>query len=168
FVRDTLWNTTTAVTRLDVGGGGGQPSISADGRYVAFSSGDSTLVPGDTNGQTDVFVRDRSTGSVSRVSVDSSGNQADLRSDSPSISPDGRWTVFESQATNLVAGDTNGTWDVFVHDSVTGATTRLSVAADGTQGNGDSTTAVVRAHFISADGRYVGTPTTTWMCSSTT
>lgn len=136
FVRDTVQNATTAVTRLSAGGGGQQPSISADGRYVAFTSGDSTLVPNDTNGLDDIFVRDRSNGTVTRVSVDSSGNQATGgRSDYPSISPNGQWVVFESLATNLVPNDTNGVLDIFVHDSQSGMTTRVSVASDGTQAN---------------------------------
>ncbi|MDT7943806.1 MAG: hypothetical protein RQ985_04565, partial [Dehalococcoidia bacterium] len=126
------------------------PSISADGRYVAFESIASNLVPGDTNGVSDVFVHDRLTGQTTRVSVASDGTQGHSASDHPSISADGRYVAFESFASNLVPGDTNGKRDVFVHDRLTGQTARVSVASDGTQGNGDSI-----YPSISADGRYV-------------
>jgi Tol biopolymer transport system component len=126
------------------------PSISADGRYVAFLSGASNLVPGDTNGVDDVFVHDRLTGQTTRVSVASDGTEGNGHSESPSISADGRYVAFASYASNLVPGDTNGVMDVFVHDRLTGQTTRVSVASDGTQGNGES-----RYPSISADGRYV-------------
>src|SRR5262249_3071422 len=90
--------------------------ISADGRYVVFVSAATDLVPGDTNAQTDIFVRDRSTGATQRVSVSSAGAQANSGSTSPAISADGRYVVFTSFATNLVAGDTNGLTDVFLRD----------------------------------------------------
>ena len=126
------------------------PSLSADGRYVAFSSDASNLVAGDINNTTDIFLHDRQTGATARVSVAGDGSQADAFSISPSISADGRYVAFSSLATNLVAGDTNGTGDVFVHDRQTGATTRISVAGDGSQANGWSD-----GPSISADGRYV-------------
>jgi archaellum component FlaF (FlaF/FlaG flagellin family) len=107
-------------------------------------------VPGDTNGTWDVFVHDRVTGQTTRVSVASDGTQGNGHSGSPSISADGRYVAFSSSASNLVPGDTNGRGDVFVHDRLTGQTTRVSVASDGTQGNGDSWWP-----SISADGRYV-------------
>ncbi|MFF2791660.1 hypothetical protein ACFVT6_33740 [Streptomyces sp. NPDC058049] len=126
------------------------PSISADGRYVAFASPARDLVAGDTNRADDVFVRDRQTGVITRVSVDSAGNQADNVSRNPSISADGRYVAFESFATNLVAGDTNRYRDVFVHDLQTGETTRVSVAGHGEQSDSES------SHpSISADGRFV-------------
>jgi Tol biopolymer transport system component len=125
-------------------------SISRSGRYVAFASAASNLVAGDTNGFHDVFVRDRSTGKTSRVSVDSNGKQGKSFSDYPSISADGRYVAFESEASNLVAGDTNGTRDVFVRDRSTGKTTRVSVKSNGKQGKGLSSYPT-----ISADGRYV-------------
>jgi Tol biopolymer transport system component len=92
------------------------PSISADGRYVAFSSLASNLVPGDTNGVPDVFVHDRLTGQTTRVSVASDGTQGNDHSGCPSISADGRYVAFESLASNLVPGDTDDSWewDVFV------------------------------------------------------
>ena len=139
-------------------GGSGEyvVSINADGRYVAFTSFASNLVPGDTNGYMDVFVHDRQTGQTTRVSVASDGTQANGRSaDYPrsvSLSADGRYVAFSSYANTLVAGDTNGYWDVFVYDRQTGQTTRVSVASNGAQGTGHSGLWGVA---ISADGRYV-------------
>ncbi len=127
------------------------PSISTDGRYVTFVSDSSNLVIGDTNGAPDIFVHDRQTGQTSRVSVASDGTQANGFSLFSSISADGRYIVFNSEATNLVSGDTNGYWDIFVHDRQTGQTSRVSVASDGTQGNGNTSYQT----YISADGLYV-------------
>jgi hypothetical protein len=126
------------------------PSISTDGRYVAFDSTATNLVSGDTNGHEDVFVHDRQTGQTSRVSIASDGTQGNGHSGWPSISADGRYVAFLSRAGNLVSGDTNGWYDVFVHDRQTVTTSRVSVASSGTQGNGSSTNP-----SISADGRYV-------------
>jgi Tol biopolymer transport system component len=94
------------------------PSISANGRYVAFWSFASNLVPGDGNGTSDCFVHDRQTGLTTRVSVDSAGAEGNSGSSSsePSISANGRYVAFQSSASNLVAGDGNGVWDCFVHD----------------------------------------------------
>ena len=97
------------------------PSISGDGRYVAFVSSDSTLVVGDTNFITDIFRKDTQTGEVLRVNVSAIGTQADSTSDAPSISADGRYVAFASNAGNLIAGDANfQTTDIFVKDLVTG------------------------------------------------
>lgn len=126
------------------------PSISADGRYTAFESSASNLVPGDTNGASDVFVFDRQNQTVQRVSVAETGTQGNAFSVHPSLSGDGRYVTFESEASNLVPGDTNGARDVFVVDRQTQVTERLSVAADGTQGNSYSV-----SPSVSADGRYV-------------
>ena len=126
--------------------------ISADGRYVAFRTYASNLVPGDTNQFTDVFVHDRDTGATERVSVASDATEANSSSTLPSISADGRYVAFMSAATNLVPGDTNGFWDVFVHDRETGATERVSVASDGSQATGPFGSAFPA---ISANGRYV-------------
>jgi LPXTG-site transpeptidase (sortase) family protein len=154
FVYDRNTGTTT---RVSVGAGGIQgdatsmdPSISSDGRYVAFLSYASNLVAGDTNGRGDIFVHDRSTGNTTRVSVDSSGVQSGSYSYSPSISADGRYVTFFTDASNLVAGDTNGTYDVFMHDRITGITTRVSQDLNGIEGNDYSTAA-----SLSSDGRYV-------------
>ncbi|HEX7899501.1 MAG TPA: fibronectin type III domain-containing protein [Planctomycetota bacterium] len=111
------------------------PSLSADGTLVVFVSDAENLVGDDNNGARDVFVRDRSAGTTVRVSVATGNVQANAASDKPVISADGRFVAFSSTANNLVAGDTNGFEDVFVHDRVTGMTTRASVATDGTQGN---------------------------------
>jgi Tol biopolymer transport system component len=128
------------------------PFVSGDGRYVAFISWASNLVPGDTNGTSDIFVHDRDTGETTRVSVASDGTQGNGQSGQwhHAISADGRYVAFRSFASNLVPGDTNNNHDIFVHDRETGETTRVSVASDGTEGNGFSSDA-----DISADGRYV-------------
>ena len=137
------------------------PSISLDGRYVAFESFATNLVAGDLNGLFDVFVHDRDAdgdgiydeaGAIStvRVSVRSDGTEADQASAAASISGDGRYVAFVSDATNLVVGDLNGFFDVFVHDLQTGATTRVSVDSAGVEGNGIS-----NFPSISDDGRYV-------------
>ena len=163
FVRDRLNNTTE---RVSVATGGAQangtslePSTSADGRYVAFLSYATNLVPGDTNGSPDIFVRDRLAGTTERVNVTSSGSQAlGGNSISPSISADGRYVAFCSFCPNLVPSDTNGRWDIFVHDRRTGATERVSLSSSGAQGNGDSGFIQGGADpiSISADGRFVG------------
>ena len=111
------------------------PAISADGRYVAFDSWATTLVPGDTNVRPDVFVRDRVLGTTTRVSVDSDGTEGNGYSTNPALSPDGRYVGFSSTASNLVVGDTNLWSDVFVHDRMTGTTERVSLAADGSEGD---------------------------------
>lgn len=126
------------------------PSLSADGRFVVFYSHAANLVPSDTNGNTDVFVRDRQTGETSRVSVSTAGMQGNSFSNSPSISGDGRYVAFFSGASNLVDVDSNGRSDVFVHDRNTGTTTLVSVTGGGAQGNQDSYQPV-----ISADGSTV-------------
>lgn len=133
-------------------GGAYEPAISADGRFVAFESGATTLVAGDTNVQTDVFVRELSTGTTTRVNVTSAGAQATgASSTAAAISADGRFVTFESDAANLVTGDTNGKTDVFVHDRVTGTTTRVSVTSGGAQ----ATDGRSQRPSISADGRFV-------------
>jgi Tol biopolymer transport system component len=131
-------------------GDSSSPSISADGRYVAFRSSASNLVSGDTNQHEDIFVHDRSTRATTRISVSSTGAQANSRSYSPSISGDGRYVAFSSDASNLAANDTNAVEDVFVHDRSTRATTRVSVSSNGAQANG-----VSASPSISGDGRYV-------------
>jgi len=151
FVHDTQAGTTTRVNVASDGNGNAYPSISADGRYVAFISYATNLVAGDTNKAGDIFVHDTQTGKITRVSVASDGTQGNGSSSYPSISADGRYVAFGSSASNLVAGDTNEYHDIFVHDTQTGATTRVSIASSGTQGNSSS------FYFpsINADGRYV-------------
>lgn len=128
----------------------GSASISADGRFVAFDSTASNLVPGDNNGTTDVFVRDRQNGTTERVSISSSGKKGNSYSVSPSIRADGRLVAFGSNSSNLVTGDTNGTQDIFVRDRQAGITERVSISSSGEQANDWS-----YAASISADGRYV-------------
>ncbi|MCB9433502.1 MAG: PD40 domain-containing protein [Ardenticatenaceae bacterium] len=142
FVHDRQIGTTSRVS-VDSSGNEGNghsynPSISGDGRFVAFRSYASNLVSGDTNGSYDVFVHDRQTGTTSRVSVDSSGNEGNGSSHSPSISGDGRFVAFSSEASNLISSDTSGTFDIFVHDRQTGTTSRVSVNSSGNEGNGGS------------------------------
>lgn len=115
-----------------------QSEMSIDGRFVAFVSSAATLVPGDTNGRPDVFLRDRVAGTTTRVSLTASDGQGNGRSDLPSISRDGRYVAFYSEASNLVAGDTNGKADAFVRDLVAGTTRRVSVASNGAQANNES------------------------------
>jgi Tol biopolymer transport system component len=143
--------------RVSVSTDGGDPSansnwpaVSADGRYVAFSSWASNLVPGDRNDESDIFVRDLMTGTTSLVSVASDGTQANGSSFTPSISADGDRIAFTSTATNLVANDGEGRADVFVHELSTGTTFRVSQRPNGVGANRDST-----EPSISADGRVV-------------
>ncbi len=157
FVRDRWTSTTSRVSvsstgAQGIGGDSSHPAFSAGGRFVAFSSDASNLVPGDTNGIPDVFLRDRRTGTTRRVSVSSAGVQADgLGSFAPSLSGNGRFVAFSSDASNLVPGDTNGISDVFVRDRWSGTTTRVSVGPGGGQANGEASLDPV----LSADGRFV-------------
>jgi Tol biopolymer transport system component len=156
FVHDRR---TGAIRRVSVATGGAQgdgsfneaPAISADGRFVAFYSDSTNLVPNDTNGVADIFVHELPTGQTRRVSVGAGGEQSNGFSASPSLSADGRFVAFISIANNLVPGDTNGEFDVFVRDRRTGTTKRVSVGPDGTQGTGGT----IEETAISADGRAV-------------
>jgi Tol biopolymer transport system component len=158
FVRDRQNGTTECISFSSSGVLGNLassgPSISADGRFVAFQSLADNLVAGDTNGHADVFVRDRQSGTTERVSVDSAGAQSIGDCSSASISADGRFVAFLSAASNLVPGDTNGTSDVFIHDRQTGTTERVSVATGGAQANGSSSYSFPTSP-LSADGRFV-------------
>jgi Tol biopolymer transport system component len=156
FVHDRQLGTTE---RVSVDSSGAQSndasyisSISADGRYVAFESFATNLVPGDTNGVPDIFVRDRQLGTTERVSVDSGGVQGNGNTYFPCISADGRWVTFSGFASNLVAGDTNGDYDVFVRDRQLGTTERVSVDSSGMEANGGSG---FFPNAISTDGRFV-------------
>jgi hypothetical protein len=155
FLHDTQSGGTV---RISVSSSGAQgngssmlPSLSASGRLAAFRSLASSLVDGDTNNHADIFVRDLDAGLTTRVSIASSGNQANGDSISAVISADGRYVAFISEASNLVSGDTNGFRDVFVHDRQTGVTERVSVSSAGAQAN-DTTNTLLG---ISADGRQV-------------
>ncbi|NIX76636.1 PD40 domain-containing protein [Microvirga terricola] len=154
FRKDLL---TGVITRVSTAGDGAQANaqsynadVSADGRYVVFDSRAGNLVADDTNGAADVFRKDLLTGAITRISTAGDGAEGNAGSSFAQISADGRYVVFESDASNLVAGDTNGTTDIFRKDLLTGAITRVSTAGDGAQANDLSYDAQV-----SADGRYV-------------
>ncbi|MBO9523679.1 MAG: PD40 domain-containing protein [Nocardioidaceae bacterium] len=145
-----------ATTRVSISNAGAQadaassePGVSADGRYVVFSSDTSTLVADDTNGVTDVFLRDRTAGTTERISLTSDGGQAAELSDDPAISADGRYVVFRSLA-NLTPGIADSVFDIFLKDRVTGALEKVSVSAPGLLGHDQS-----YLPTVSADGRYV-------------
>ncbi|MEV6380989.1 hypothetical protein AB0M31_16385 [Streptomyces sp. NPDC051773] len=125
----------------DVGG------ISANGRYVAFDSSATNLVAGDTNGFSDIFVKDLRTGAIERVNVADDGTQADNETTTYSLSANGRYVAFTSSADNLAPGDTPDAQDVFVHDRLTGRTELLV--------EGGTTWAQTYEPSISANGRYV-------------
>ncbi len=155
FVRNLTLDTTERVSISTLGvesdAASAFSSISSDGRYVAFHSDATNLVPGDTNGVGDVFVYDRTLDTIERVSVTSLGVEAsDGASGYPSLSSDGRYVTFDSQATDLVAGDTNGQGDVFVYDRTSDNLERVSVNNEGEEGDSVSTNT-----FISPDGNYV-------------
>lgn len=112
--------------------------LSSDGRFVVFQSAATNLIDNDGNSTVDIFVFDRETGVTRRASVASDGVEANAFSVQPSISGDGRFVIFASDATNLVEGDTNATRDIFVHELSSGETTRVSVSSSGLQANGIS------------------------------
>lgn len=171
FVHDQTTGTTSRVSVASDGTQGNGSSgywlgvsITANGRYVAFHSEADNLVPNDTNGDFDIFVKDRNTGAVTRVSVASNGTEGNDSSVYPSISADGNYVAFSSFATNLVSGDTNNTCpdfpdnnfscpDIFVHSLQTGTTERVSITSNGAQANDAS--GVLGGLSISEDGRYV-------------
>ena len=130
--------------------------ISADGRFVSFSSAASNFFEGDDNRADDVLVHDRQTGTTECVSMGVDGKPANDASEFSSITPDGRFVVFSSNASNLVVGDTNGSNDIFVHDRQTRLTERVSVDSTGAEGSGAGVASRLYEHSsISADGRYV-------------
>lgn len=145
FVRDLTAGTTERVSLSSAGAqANGQSAItmggaiSWNGRYVVFTSSATNLVTGDTNAQDDVFVRDRLLGTTTRVSISTQGAQANSFIGNGVCSHGGRYVFFDSDATNLVTGDTNASTDIFVHDRVTGTTRQLSRNAAGQIGNGTS------------------------------
>lgn len=162
FVRDSvsnsIWRISKAYTGAAANGDSVNPAISADGRYVAYVSYASNIVNPDTNAAPDVFVYDRLLNYTRRVSVETlSGNQADGgSSNKPAISADGRYIVFNSSATNLVGigNDTNGFNDVFIHDRVNFTTQLVTVDPAGNQADGNSGV-YSGALSVSSDGRFV-------------
>jgi flagellin-like hook-associated protein FlgL len=148
---------TGAVTRVSTDSLGAQAnsssfggSFSADGRYVLFDSAATNLVPGDTNAQDDVFRKDLQTGAITRLSTGSGGQQGTLSSYRGTLSGDGRLAVFESEAANIVSGDTNGAVDIFLKNIETGVLTRISTDSSGAQANNHSFEPI-----LSSDGRFV-------------
>jgi WD40-like Beta Propeller Repeat len=159
FVRDFMTGTTKLLSVNSAGTAAGNgssftPALSADGRFVAFHSNANDLVANDTNDTSDVFVRDLNTGTTKLVSINSAGTASgndDSAYPELSVSADGRFVAFQSNASDLVANDTNGTSDVFVRDLKAGTTKLLSVNSAGTAtGNGQSLNTV-----LSANGRFV-------------
>jgi len=154
FVHNLETGTTTLVSVSSAGSQGndasGSASISGNGRFVAFSSAADNLVEGDANEQGDVFVHDVETGVTRLVSVGSTGEAGNGVSGNPTISADGRFVAFDSEADNLVAGDTNEAGDIFIHEIETGITTRVSVGSSGEQASEG-----VKSYSMSADGRFV-------------
>jgi Tol biopolymer transport system component len=163
FVRDLHTGVTTLVSINSAGTDAGNAQsgymlgisghkLSADGRFVLFMSDASDLVPNDSNGLKDVFVHDLQTRTTTLVSINRFGtNSADKAPSRPDISADGRFVVFDSQATDLLLNDTNGKSDVFVRDLQTGTTTLVSVNRFGTNGGDDDS---IQAQ-LSANGRFV-------------
>ncbi len=160
FVKDRVTGTTTRVSVASDGTQGNAASgftgatfrglgISNDGKFVVYQSDATNLVANDTNATTDVFLRDITAGTTTRMSTDATGIQGNAASVDPTISGNGRFVAFTSLAGNLVTGDTNALNDVFVKDRIGGAIVRVSVAADGTQSNGTSQNAA-----ISRDGQF--------------
>lgn len=153
-----------ATTRVSVdssgiaaNGGSGQfgISLSADGRFVAFVSDATNLVVSDLNSASDVFRHDRQTGQTELVDLDSSGGQSEFGGVWPALSADGRFVAFLSSSANLVGGDSNGVYDVFVRDTTSAQTVRVSVDSSGIEANGASETSAGISAAISADGRFV-------------
>lgn len=148
------------IERISVASGGkqvhaqsGDPSVSWDGRYVAFASDADNLVPGDTNGVSDVFVHDAQLGRTERVSMGYLGQQGNAESCQPSISARGRFVVFTSHASNLVPLDTPGTVDVFIHDRQTDATQCVTYTPAWVLGTGG--TGAAGEPVVSPNGRYI-------------
>lgn len=136
----------------DADGPSFQPRISADGQWVAFHSSAQNLMPGINNSRHNVFLRDRESGVLRRLSVSPTGEQGNQSSQNASVSEDGRFVVFESEATNLLPGDTNNVADIFLYDREAGQIVRrVNVTNDGVQAQGGHS----RFPRISADGRHV-------------
>jgi Tol biopolymer transport system component len=149
YLRDLRTRTTTMVSLSSSGapadGESNVGGVSAGGRYVLFTSTGSNLVPGDTNDVADVFLRDRRSGTTSRVSVSRTGQQLTMGSASAALSATGRYAAFVSPDPSIVAGDTNELSDVFMRDLRTGRTVRASVPATGGQADSDSSDPTIDA-----------------------
>src|SRR5258708_39759948 len=159
YARDLQTGETILVSRNRIGTGGGNgssssPSMSADGRWIVFESRASDLVAEDTNGVSDIFLADLAQGTTSLISSGLAGI-GDAPSSNPTMTPDGRWTAFESAASNLVADDTNGISDVFLRDRESGATLLVSVGAQNAGPNPLSNPIKSESPAITPDGRRV-------------
>jgi Tol biopolymer transport system component len=141
-----------ATTGAEANGQSQQPTISGDGRFVAFTSDATNLSANDSNGSWDVFVRDRQNGTTTLVSQSSTGEKGNGGGSTPKISADGRYVAFWSGADNLVADDTNGIGDVFVRDLSAGTTRRVSVETNGIY---EDSGAESCCFAISSNGRFV-------------
>lgn len=161
------WERATAAVALvsaDAGGagvGGARPALSEDGQRLAYCSSSAAIVPGDTNGLWDIFVRDEVSGTTSRVSLTQGGGERNQGTESasrvvaPALSGDGRFVAYATTASNVVAGDTNGAQDVFVVDTSTGAVVRASLSSAGAQGDADSPIGQGERVALSFDGSLV-------------
>lgn len=177
FVRDLAHGSTSRVSvatgGAEANGHSHRAALSADGRFVAFRTVATNLDPRDPNTDFDIYLHDRDpdangtfdegNGTTELVSVDITGTSSAGSCEWPTISPDGRFVVFESEAANLVAGDTNAELDVFVRDRLLGITERVSVGTGGLQGSGSSFSG-----SISADGRFVGFNSTSLLTAGDT
>jgi Tol biopolymer transport system component len=150
------------IERVSVGLGGSapnrasaQPDVSADGRFVVFTSAATNLVPNDTNGQPDVFMRDLTAGYTARISISSTGAQGNAPSDTPAISANARVVSFASRASNLVRRDTNRVGDVFVRVPGSRRTERVSVSSRGRQQNRAVVAPFTQISDVSRDGQIV-------------
>ncbi len=153
FLRDTQLDETFLISVGRNGRsnrGNYNPQVTPDIHYVVFETDASNLVDNDNNGRSDILVRDLRAGGITRVSVDSNGAQSNSGSYSPQITDDGRRVIFQSHATNLVAGDVNGKFDIFSHDQGDNKTSLVSAKPDGTQANNHS-----YHPQVTPDGRFV-------------
>lgn len=155
FVYDIDDTTTSRVSvssaEVEANGASTNPHMAGTaGRFVVFESEATNLIASDTNSQRDCFLRDRELGTTERVNPDRDGGGANAACSTPQVSSDGRYVVFASGATDLVDSDTNGKIDIFLRDRTAGTTTRVSIAADGTQSDADAV-----APVISADGAQI-------------
>jgi len=154
FLRDRINMTTERVSLANDGsqanGRSSSSAMSDDGRFIVFESIASNLVAGEQTFFSQLYVRDRINGTTQRISVDSNGVLANSSSSSVAMSHDGRYISFSSFASNLVANDTNGKSDVFLHDRLNSTTQRISVSSTGVQGNNRSA-----GSSMSADGERI-------------
>ncbi len=156
FLHNRQTKQTKRVNIESVGQITGNPSISADGRFIAFMSSSESLVPNDTNKTLDVFLYDRLTQKTTRVTVASNGDQANAQSYAPGISADGNFIAFISEATNLTSLPVTQQ-NVYIHNRLTGKTSIVNVNSQGNQGSGLWTTYLptISSPSLSADGRYI-------------